>query len=144
MGGPLVSGAMLSSKLSFIAPVRGQHERRPSVLAAERAGEARRVEPDAFEHLAAFADPTRLSPRERTPVQMAPSRRCRFIGAGVVRRTRQFERLRSAAMSNAVGRPARDSAIVSVELSGVTAMALGNVITSAISAHGSVVGDERD
>jgi hypothetical protein len=77
MGGPLVSGAMLSSKLSFMAPVRGQHERRPSVLAAERAGEAGRVEPDAFEHLAAFADPTRLSPRGRTPVQMAPSRRCR-------------------------------------------------------------------
>ena len=40
--------------------------------------------------------------------------------------TRRFDRLPSASMSNAVSRPANDSEMMSVELSGVTTMPLGN------------------
>ena len=40
--------------------------------------------------------------------------------------TRRFDRLPSASMSNAVSRPANDSATISVALSGVTTMPFGN------------------
>ena len=45
--------------------------------------------------------------------------------------TRRFERLPSAAMSNAVSRPANDSEMISVEPSGVMTMPLGNSMPSA-------------
>ena len=45
--------------------------------------------------------------------------------------TRRLERLPSPAMSNAVSLLANDSAMISVELSGVTTMPLGNAMSSA-------------
>ena len=45
--------------------------------------------------------------------------------------TRRLERPPSSAMSNAVSLRAKDSAMISVELSGVTTMPLGNAMSSA-------------
>ena len=45
--------------------------------------------------------------------------------------TRRFDSPPSAAMSNAVSRPVKDSATISVELSGVTTIPLGNAMPSA-------------
>jgi hypothetical protein len=52
-------------------------------------------------------------------------------GATPAAQTRRFDRLPSAPMSNAVSVPAKDSAMTSVELSGVTTMPLANAIPSA-------------
>ena len=58
--------------------------------------------------------------------------------------TRRLESVPSSAMSNAVSLRANDSAMISVELSGVTTMPFGNAMSSATAARGSVRGDERD
>src|SRR5215211_5265399 len=89
--------------------------------------------------------PTRLSPNSPTPVQIAPSASMQIpSGPTPSAQTPRFQRPPSSAMSNAVSRPAKDSAMISVELAGVTAMPLGERDPIGYPAHGPVRGNQSD
>ena len=120
------------------APLGRQQEQGRAVLAAQHGGEDRAVVLDPVQQLAALANPDdrplggivpagvracvgRLDPDGTLGVQ-ADAVRAKTLGPGSAVR----EGVPSVAMSNAVRRPANDSEMISVELSGVITMPLGN------------------
>jgi hypothetical protein len=69
--------------------------------------------------------------RATTAARIAPSVSRQIPSLNTSAHTRRLDRLPSVAMSYAVRWPPKDSAVISVELSGVAAMPLGKAISSA-------------
>ena len=119
------------------APFGRQQKQRLAVRAAQHGGEDRAIVFDPLQHLAALADPHDRPWRIGMIAggcwtQMAPSASMQMAsGPRPSAQTRRLDRLPSAAMSKAVSRPAKDSEMISVALSGVTTMPLGNARSSA-------------
>jgi len=115
------------------APVGHQHEQRPPVVAPQHAGEAGHAELHSLEYLAAVADaadqvlaePPDARPDGTFGVDADP------VGSDALGPCPAVREASVVGDVEAVRRAAKDSATISVEFSGVTAMPLGNAIPSA-------------
>ena len=124
---------------------RREHEQGPAVLAAERAGEAEAVQLDRLEHLRRprrtrahdFVSGVHTAPSASRQIPSPPS-----PSSAHTRRSRESRR--RASTSNAVSRPANDSAQIRVEPSGVTTIPFGNCEPVGDLADLAVGRDQRD